>query len=272
MIEGVTPAPAVSCATPVPVIEHVTPAPGVTYTAPARVIGNATHAPSVTCTTPAPVTDYVTPSPVIVYISDSIGFVNPQFATTAVEASASESASSAYIPAPLVLKEMAEVVQVIPQEREHVTPGPAVDIGAPAPVIEDVTPEPDVAEETTRNPVEILFSSSTSTSSDHFDEIPNMLDSCIWWLSPLAAMMVESIREGDRANCTACQTDGGARTGSFETPQTNTIYPFAWDHGESDVPNPMRVGPYAANLTPAVRWHRQESCAGYKYGTQGQVQ
>ena len=185
VIEGVTPAPAVTCATPVPVIEHVTPAPGVTYTAPARVIGNATHAPSVTCTTPAPVTDYVTPSPVIVYISDSIGFVNPQFATTAVEASASESASPVYIPVPLILKKMAEVVQIIPQEREHVTPGPAVDIGAPAPVIEDVTPETDVtcelfvAEETTQNPVEILLSSSTSTSSDHFDEIPNMLDSCI---------------------------------------------------------------------------------------------
>ena len=91
MIEIVTPSPAVTYATPVPVIEHVTPAPGVSYTAPAPVIGYATHAPSVTCTTPAPVTDCVTPSPVIEYISppsavalsiDTIGFVNPQFATT----------------------------------------------------------------------------------------------------------------------------------------------------------------------------------------------
>ena len=72
----------------------------------------------------------------------------------------------------------------------------------------------------------------------------------------------ESIREVDRENCTACQTDDGARTGSFETPQTNTIHPFAWDHGECDAPNPMRVASNAANLTPAVRWHRQASWGG----------
>ena len=47
---------------PVPPRMHVTP---VTFTAPARVIEDVTPAPGVLCATPAPETDYVTQSPVM---------------------------------------------------------------------------------------------------------------------------------------------------------------------------------------------------------------
>ena len=57
------------------------------------------------------------------------------------------------IPVPPIVKETAEVVQLIPQEREHVTPGPAVSFTSPASVIEDVTPAPGV---TCATPVPVI--------------------------------------------------------------------------------------------------------------------
>ena len=56
------------------------------------------------------------------------------------------------------------------------------------------------AEETTQNTVEILSSSSTSTSNDRrLDEFANMLDSCIELLTPVTAQMVSIEKETERA-------------------------------------------------------------------------
>ena len=67
-----------------------------------------------------------------------------------------------------------------------------------------------------------------------------------------------------KKDCIACQTlrgsaapakshqPDGLGTRSFETPQTNTIHPFAWNHGECHLLGPKRVATDAMRLTPRV--------------------
>ena len=81
VIEHVVPAPVVTHAAPAPVIEYVAPAPVIEYIAPA---------PAVTCAAPS---QQLPPAYTMTTVTNDVkfditGLVNPQFSTTAVEASA----------------------------------------------------------------------------------------------------------------------------------------------------------------------------------------
>ena len=85
-----------------PLTEYVTPTPTDFYAAPARVIEHVAPAPVIEHSTPPPAVTFFTPCQQLPpetmattdASSDTTSFVNPQFSTTAVEASASQVSGS----------------------------------------------------------------------------------------------------------------------------------------------------------------------------------
>ena len=121
--DHVAPAPAITFATQAPVIEYVVSTPSDFYAAPARVIDHVAPAPviehnappsAVTCFAPC---EQLPPDTMVTVItdvsSDTPGFVNPQFSTTAVAATASQVIGSL----PLLVKFAAPVYNQIRQEQ-----------------------------------------------------------------------------------------------------------------------------------------------------------
>ena len=136
-------------------------------------------------------------------------------------------------------------------------------LAAQVPVVEHVTPAPDAVRAASAPVVQYfgpgIESGSSSSSAAHaaatrtddiIEQLTNMCEH-IEKRTEEVAMLAKRCAEGPLPP--SLNQPDGLRTSSSETPQTNTIHPFAWDHGECGLHGPRRVATCTTRLTSSVR-------------------